>query len=243
MMSRKAFSFFTGGKDSTAAHLMARRVGIDPELLVTIRPLNRESYMFHSVNLWVTTIQAALLRRRQIFYTVSGRREEEVDELRPLVEKLYEAGYEVATVGGLLSNYQKRRFERLLGEYGVELFSPFWGVEQEEILHRYIGLGIMFMLTSVSALGLGEEHLGWVVRDEEDVERLVELAQRYGFNPTGEGGEYESLVLYAEGFSHVIRPTRIVKHWDGYTGYVEIHGIRLERAVERRGGLEVVSRG
>ncbi len=242
-MGRRAFSFFTGGKDSTAAHLMARKEGIDPDLLVTIRPLNRESYMFHSVNLWVTTIQAAVLRRRQIFYTVSGRREEEVGELRPLIERLHEAGYEVATVGGLLSNYQRRRFERLLGEYGIELFSPFWGVEQEEILHSYIGLGIRFMLTSVSAHGLGEEHLGWVIKSLEDVERLVEIANRYGFNPTGEGGEYESLVLYAEGFSHALHPTRVLRYWDGYTGYLEILGVRLVKSLVERRGQEVVSRG
>jgi len=242
-MGRRVFSFFTGGKDSTAAHLMARREGLDPDLLVTIRPINRESYMFHSVNLWVTTVQAAVLGRRQIFYTVSGRREEEVDELRPLIERLYEAGYEVATIGGLLSNYQKKRFEKLLGDYGIEIYSPFWGVEQGEVLRRYLGLGIRFMLTSVSAQGLGEEHLGWVVGDEEGVERLVELAERHGFNPTGEGGEYESLVLYADGFSHVIRPTRMERFWDGYTGYVEITKVRLERPVMDRGGLEVMSSG
>jgi len=41
----------------------------------------------------------------------------------------------------------------------------------------------------------------------------------------------------------VIRPTRMERFWDGYTGYVEITKVRLERPVMDRGGLEVMSSG
>ncbi len=226
-MRRKTFSFFTGGKDSTAAFLMACREGYNPDTLVTIHPANRESYMFHSINLWITTLQSMMLGRRQILYEVGGVKEAEVEELKPLVKHLYDEGYTHATVGGLLSNYQKRRFEKLLSEYGIELYSPFWGVPQDEILHSYIDLGINFMLTSVSSMGLSREHLGWILKTHEDVDRLVELGRRYGFNPTGEGGEYESLVVYIEGLPLSIRPRESRVVWDGVSGFLEILDVEL----------------
>ena len=224
----KIFSFFTGGKDSTAAYLNACNEGREPNLLVTVIPGRSDSYMFHTVNLRFTAYHALLLRRQILYYHVSGVKEREVDELRPLISSLYEAGYTGATAGGIASNYQRRRLEKLLGEYGIELYAPFWGSPQEEVLHNYLDMGIEFMLVSVSSLGLGREALGWIIDDRDDVEKLIKLGRRYGFNPTGEGGEYESFVLYTPRFWGYIKPKKYRVYWEGVSGYIELEKISIE---------------
>lgn len=243
-MSRKTFSLFTGGKDSTASFLKASREGLNPDLLVTIVPDNSESYMFHTVNLWITSIHSLLYGKRHIFYRVRGLKEMEVEELRPLIKYLYEGGYEVATVGGLLSNYQRRRFESIFDEFGIEMYSPFWGVPQDEILYKYHEMGLRYMLTSVSAMGLGRNMLGWIARDLDDIEYLIEIASRHGFNPTGEGGEYESLVLYVEGMERSIAPKKHRIVWDGVSGYMEIMDVEFRdpRWIYEEGSRWEVSR-
>jgi len=238
----KVFSFFTGGKDSTAAYLKACEDSFHPDLLVTVIPGKSDSYMFHTINLKFTVYHAMLLNNKITYYHVSGVKEREVDELRPLISSLYEAGYTMATVGGIASNYQRRRLERLLGEYGIELYAPFWGYNQEEVLHRYIDMGIKFMLVSVSTNGLGREALGWVIDGDDDVEMLVRLGEKYGFNPTGEGGEYESFVLYTPRFWGSIKPRRYRVYWDGVSGYLELEDISIKvrgNSLERRMDLEI----
>lgn len=232
----KVFSFFTGGKDSTAAYLMSCIQRLEPDLLVTIVPMRSDSYMFHTINLRFTVYHALLLGRQITYYNVSGVKEREVDELRPLISNLYEAGYTVATVGGIASNYQRRRFEKLLNEFGIELYTPFWGHPQDEVLHRYIDMGMEFMIVSVSAYGLGKEALGWIINGEDDVDKLIKLGRKYGFNPSGEGGEYESFVLYTPRFWGYIKPEKYRVYWDGVSGYIELRKIFIEprRDVGRR---------
>lgn len=233
----KVFSFFTGGKDSTAAYLRAIEDGYTPNLLVTIVPDRLDSYMFHAINLGYTGYHAMLLEKDIIYYRVSGLKERELDELHPLISRLYESGYKMATVGGILSNYQRRRFEKLLDIYGIELYSPFWGYPSDELLYRYFDMGIKYMIVSVSSGGLDKECLGWVIDGYDDIDRLIELGKIHGFNPTGEGGEYESFVLYTPRFWGYLKPKRYKIHWDGVSGYLELEEVDIDsigRGIERR---------
>ncbi len=225
----RVFSFFTGGKDSTAAYLRSCIDRVEPDLLVTVIPGRSDSYMFHTVNLRFTAYHALLLNNKILYYYVSGVKEREVEELRPLVSNLYESGYTVATAGGIASNYQRRRLEKLLNEYGIELYAPFWDIPQDEVLYRYLEMGIDFMLVSVSSNGLDRNALGWIIDGEDDVEEMITLGEKYGFNPTGEGGEYESFVLYTPRFWGYIRPSKYKIYWDGVSGYLELEKLSIER--------------
>ena len=228
MAGKKMFALYTGGKDSTAALISAMEEGYNVETLVTIIPRKLDSYMFHPYNLNYTVYQAYLMNKNIIFFHVSGVREREVEELRPLMNYLYEQGFEGIVAGGLFSEYQRRRFSWIASKYGFEIYSPYWGVPQDEILHRYLDKGIKFMITSVAANGLNRDHLGWVINSVDDVEKLISMGRKYGFNPTGEGGEYESYVLYAEGFWGEIVPLKYRIYWDGYTGYLELLDVGIK---------------
>ncbi len=227
MAAGKYFSLYTGGKDSTGSLIYSLGKGYDVDLLVTIEPMNLESYMFHPYNLKYTVLQALLLDKKIIYFRVSGEKEREVEELVPLLEYLYDIGYVGIVAGGLFSEYQRRRFERVSSMYGFDILSPFWGLDQRDILYSYIDMDMKFMITSVAANGLDRRHLGWVIDDIGDVEELMRLADRYGFNPTGEGGEYESFVLYVKGFKGELIPEEYEVYWDGYTGYITFTSVSL----------------
>jgi len=120
------------------------------------------------------------------------------------------------------SRYQYNRVRKIADEVGLKTITPLWGLNQESLMKLYHRLGLKYMIVSVSAAGLGKEHLGWIIESEKDVERLIKLARRYGFNPTGEGGEYETFVLDAPIFKYYIEILKYEIRWYGDSGYLII---------------------
>ena len=77
------------------------------------------------------------------------------------------------------------------------------------------------MIVSVAAEGLTRKWLGKVLNGKS-IKELISLASRYRFNPAGEGGEYETLVLDAPIFRKRIVVKKARPVWMGDSGYLEI---------------------
>jgi diphthamide synthase (EF-2-diphthine--ammonia ligase) len=71
------------------------------------------------------------------------------------------------------------------------------------------------------------EHLGWVLNSRYDVDRMIMLSEKHGFNPSGEGGEYETYVLDAPIFKKKIVVDKFSKEWHGDSGYLIIENAYL----------------
>jgi diphthine-ammonia ligase len=69
----------------------------------------------------------------------------------------------------------------------------------------------------VAAHGFDQRWLGAKL-DRGAVDRLVGLRDRFGVDPCGEGGEYESLVLDAPWFRYRIEIREAERSWDGVSG-------------------------
>ena len=52
--------------------------------------------------------------------------------------------------------------------------------------------GFKFKIVKVASEGLDESWLKEIT--EKDIDKLVKLSKKYGFNVSGEGGEFETLV-------------------------------------------------
>ena len=63
------------------------------------------------------------------------------------------------------------------------------------LLKEMIDLGMDIAISSVAADGLSEKWLGRKL-DIKAYNELLQLHYRVGLHPAGEGGEYESFVLY-----------------------------------------------
>lgn len=223
----RLLALFSGGKDSTLAVEKALENRHEVVCLLTVKPRRLDSWMFHTVCLSVTPLQAEAMRIPHIFIEVSGEKEIEYAELmHSLKEVIVE--YQVTGIlsGSITSNYQKKRIDQICREYSLSHVSPNWGTSGTTILEEIINRGYEVMITSVNAYGLGREWLGRII-DRQAVKELMDASNNYGFNPGGEGGEYETLVLDCPLFSKriIISSYNIV--WKATYGYIEPKSFRL----------------
>ena len=68
-----------------------------------------------------------------------------------------------------------------------------WERNQKELLLKMISDGMNCILIKTCSMGLEKIDLGKSIKDMQ--EKLFTLADKYGVNVCGEGGEFESLTL------------------------------------------------
>ncbi|MBU5688594.1 MAG: TIGR00289 family protein [Candidatus Aenigmarchaeota archaeon] len=215
---------FSGGKDSTRTTEWCLKHH-NLKYLVNFVPKNKESYMLHSVNLDLTELSAKAMELPIKKFFVSGKKEKEVEEMKNYLSNL---DIDAIACGGIASNYQKSRLEKISRELGIKLLAPFWGVNEESFLKETVSLGYKVMIVSVSSLGLGKDWLGRIL-DNEVIKELVILKNKYGLNIVFEGGEGETLVLDGPIFKKKIEIIDKEIVWDekSKSGYVNIKKAKL----------------
>ncbi len=223
----RLLALFSGGKDSLLAVQKALEMGHKVACLLTVKPERLDSWMFHTVCLSATPLQAEAMNIPHVVIKVSGIKELEQIELIYSIKKVI-MDYEVEGIvsGSIISNYQKKRIDMLCEKYSLTHIAPNWGTSSPELLGEVIRRGYVVMITSVNAYGLGREWLGRII-DEESVKELIETAERYGFNAGGEGGEYETLVLDSPLFNRRLHIKDYEVVWKKNYGYIHPKSILL----------------
>lgn len=216
-------ALFSGGKDSVLSARLAEKMGHEVPCLVTMRPENLDSYMFHTVNIDAARLLAEAWGKRWVEAITAGEKEREIDDLKSVL-----AGLDVDGVvsGAIASSYQKDRVDRVCRELGLAHVSPLWGRDRAELLMQILVEGMKVIVTAVAAHGLGEAWLGREL-DLEAIDQLLRLRKEYGVDPCGEGGEYESLVVDAPWFMKKMVISEVEKTWDGLSGRYVIKEARL----------------
>ncbi len=181
--------------------------------------------MFHRPNLHVVPKLAESLDIDLIEIETEGVKEKELESLRDV---LGEADISGIVAGAVASSYQMERIEDIAEELGLDIFAPLWKIEQEEILEKLISSRFQSVIVSVAALGLDETWLGREI-DHECLEELKALKERYGINPAGEGGEYESLVIDAPNYRWGFEIVEEEKTWDGQRGTYRVERMRRKK--------------
>jgi len=184
---------FSSGKDSTYALWLMKKIGYPVACLITLKSLNPVSYMFHTPAIDLAKLQAEAIGLPILMKETEGKKEEELDDLRDALRKAKRIyGIEGVITGALWSNYQKERIERIAAEEDIKVFSPLWHMNQETEMRLAVSY-FDVILSGISAYGLDKSWLGRKITTA-DVDRLV-ARNKYFLNISGEGGEFESLVL------------------------------------------------
>ena len=219
----KLASLFSGGKDSTYAIYKAKQQGHNIECLVSIFPQSEESFLLHYPNISATSLQASAMKIPQIVSRIDTTDPQiELEQLQKILEKAKkDYGIEGIVHGGLSSDYQRTRFEIIGANLHLKILSPLWHIDQKNYLKELLDSKFKFIITSVTSGGLDESWLGRVIT-RDDVEQLVLLSKKYGFNLTFEGGEAETFVVDCPLFYTSIQIVKANKIWDGYRGRFEI---------------------
>ncbi|MBO8181349.1 MAG: TIGR00289 family protein [Archaeoglobus sp.] len=187
-------ALISGGKDSLLASYLASK-SYEVVCYVAVIPANPDSYMYHTPNLGLVDAIAQSVAKPIFKVPTEGVEEKEVDDLERALKLLDVEGL---VVGGIASNYQKRRFEKICNALGMELIAPLWGWDDERVITTASKL-LDFIIVKVSAMGLDESWLGRKV-DENAIEDLKKIKEKHRIHSAGEGGEFETLVLDAPFF-------------------------------------------
>ncbi|WP_462315210.1 diphthine--ammonia ligase [Methanobrevibacter sp.] len=218
---------FSGGKDSTMAVYAALEAKEDVKYLLSMKSRNDESYMFHVPNIHITDLLSEALDIPIMSVETDGIKEEELEDLKAAFVNLKDSGVEAIYTGALYSVYQKSRIERLGDEVGLKIISPYWHVDELEYMHKIVSLGFKIMICGVAAWGLDESWLGRII-DDETIEELVKLNEKYQVDIAFEGGEAETLAIDGPIFKKRIEILKYRKEWHLDSGVFIIEDAELK---------------
>jgi len=214
----KLASLFSGGKDSVYALYIMQQSGYNVEYLVSIFSENKYSYMYHTPNIFLVDTLSEAIDIQLIKKTTKGEKEKEIDDLMDVLKTLDIDG---VVSGAIASTYQKTRIDKICTQLGIKSFAPLWGKNQTELIKEITGNGFEVIITGVSAQGLDETWLGRKI-DEECIKDLIMLNKKYKINVSGEGGEYETLVLDSPNFRKKLVIEDYEKIWKKDDGIMNI---------------------
>jgi ABC transporter with metal-binding/Fe-S-binding domain ATP-binding protein len=229
-------SLFSGGKDSSWALYRALESGLNVTRLVTVHPVG-DSYMYHvpatelaslaaeSIGIDLVDVDPGDLAAETA--TDSGTQgDAELEPLEAALRELATANRLTGvTAGAVESEFQTSRIEAMCDRLGVDLFAPLWQRDPITVAEGMIDAGFEIRIVRVAAAGLDETWLGRRF-DADALTELVDLNERYGVHPLGEGGEFETLVTDAP---HMDRPIELEGEpvWEGSRGRLRITDARL----------------
>ncbi len=219
----------SGGKDSIYAAYLADTQGWPVDELLTVRPSDPDSMMFHTPNLDLVALQAEAWGK--------GHREVRVPpgdpaaELAALAAEL-RGGRGPVVVGAIASSFQWSRLVRIGDRLGRRVYAPLWRKDPSRVVRAEIDAGLDIRFVHLAADGLTPELLGTRL----DGPALADLERRgravAGLHVAGEGGEYETLVVDAPFFSARIELDRTERVLAGSTSRLNVSSAHLLRKTQ-----------
>ena len=208
---------FSGGKDSVYATYLAMQKE-EVVCLISLISKNDESYMFHTPNIHLTSLQAEAIGLPLLEYSTSGIQDEELEDLKQALSLAVEQyGIEGIVTGALLSVYQAARIQKICDDLSLWCYNPLWHVDPDWYMQTLIDEGFEIIISGVFSAPFGETWLGRQI-DTEALRLLRLYAAKYGITLTGEGGELETLVTDAPFFRKKIVVMNAESHYANYNG-------------------------
>lgn len=212
----KLAALVSGGKDSLFAAYIMHSQGFEIRYLITLLPERADSYMFHHPNAHLTQYQAEAMGLPLLTKSTKGEEEKELQDLKEIISSVKGEIQGVAS-GAVFSEYQKQRIDVVCEELNLISFAPLWHKNPETLLREMLESGFEIIITAAAARGLDESWLGRRI-DEKCIEDLRELNRKYKIHMSGEGGEFETLVLDMPMFRKKLKILEARKEWSEMSG-------------------------
>ena len=223
----KSAILFSGGKDSTMALNYAIQKGDDVKYLISIKSKNNESYMFHIPNIDLTQLISEAVDIPLISQNTNGIKEEELKDLKTILQKLANEGIEAIYTGALFSQYQKTRIENITKELNLKCINPYWHMPPEQYMNEVLESGFDVIICGVSAYGLDKKWLGQHI-NKKTFKELKKICEKYQIHLAFEGGEAETFVLDGPIFKKRIKIIEAETDWNIDNGTYNIKKAILE---------------
>lgn len=218
----KVAVLFSGGKDSCLAlHKVVE--DYDVKFLLSVIPVNKDSWMFHKPDEKLLKKQAEMLGIPLIIRKSRGEKERELADLEILFQEVHEK-IDGIVVGGLASKYQGERIEKLCEKYSMNFIAPLWDFSAEKLWQELFENKFKIIITKIACDGIPKKLLGKIIGKEEFIS-LKKLSDKYKFRLDFEGGEAETAVLFMPEFKKEIRLDFDLESEGDYRHFIKIKKI------------------
>ncbi len=215
MNKEKVIVSFSGGKDSTLSLYRMIKNGYKViGLLVTFDNLNNSC--FHKVPKEILKRICKELEIPLIEVDCSDDKVYE-EEFEKALRNSKDNGAEICVFGDIdIESHKKWCLDRcdvanIKGEF------PLWQENRERLTNEFIDYGFKAVIKKVNLKALGEEFLG-----KELTKDVVNEIKNLGCDPSGENGEYHTLVFDGPIFKQDVKFNKDGTEIDGKFGYLTI---------------------
>lgn len=190
------FVSWSGGKDSCLAFWRAKRSGLDVSVALTVH----EGGITAAHGLPLSAIRNQVESAGMELVAVEADWENYEVKFRSAVAALRDRGVSGGVFGDIDLPEHRSWVERVCGEAGVRAELPLWGCPQELLLEEWVEQGFKAVVVGVNAAALD---LSWLGRplDARAIDELIALGNTRTFSPSGDAGEYHTLVTGGPPFS------------------------------------------
>ncbi len=215
----------SGGKDSIYAAYLCDTQGWPVDELVTVRPHDPESMLFHTPNLGLVELQARAWGKAHREVEVRG--EGSTAEEEALVAAMRHGTGPVVS-GAIESSYQWARLLRAADRVHRRLYAPLWRKDPSRVVREELAAGLDIRFVHLAAEPLGAELLGERL-DRAQLQRLEAThAGGRGVHVAGEGGEFETLVVDAPFFAKRLVLDRVERSGTASTSRLTVRAAHLD---------------
>ncbi len=204
---------WSGGKDACFALWQSIQKGLTPTCLLTMLKADKDQTSAHGLNRDVLEAQAECMQLPIVFGKANFGE--------------YEAGLKAAlqdvkntfntfqlTFGDIDLQAHRDWYEKILIDTGVTPHFPLWHYTREQLLKDMFSNGFETMIVSLKADKLDRRLLGNILTPD-----IAGQIQEQGVCPTGEDGEFHTLVINAPHFHKrlTVETRSIIEDEWGYT--------------------------
>lgn len=216
MNKEKIVVSFSGGKDSTLSLYRMIKEGYKViGLLVTFD--NQNDSCFHRIPKDILKEVSKELEIPLIEVDCSDGKIYE-EEFERALKSSKDKGAEICVFGDIDIEAHKKWCLDRCNEAGLKGNFPLWQEDRESLTNEFIDYGFKAVIKKVNLKALGEEFLG-----KELTRDVVNEVKNLGCDPSGENGEYHTLVFDGPIFKKGVKFKKVNKEIMGDFGYLTIY--------------------
>jgi diphthine-ammonia ligase len=213
--NRPFFCSWSGGKDSCLALHHAIKNGGMPRFLLTTLSEDGITSRSHALPKPLIEAQARSLGIPPVFRSATWQQYEE--EFISALRGFKKSGIDIGVFGDIDVEPHLEWVRRVCGVAGITPIHPLWKRDRRELLEEFIGLGFSAQVVVVNEQMLDGSFLGKMIT----AQTLSEM-EKAGIDPSGELGEYHTVVTGGPIFSSKVKVKSTGQHFHEGYGFLTV---------------------